>query len=232
MPAGLSKLTLFAVCLFYILLIISCAHVRSQQTASQLCYMCDGAVRAGGAVWNLCRTVGRIEGRCCINDNSSDEYKVFGLDISNCSLSHIDLHEASAAVIIDLSSNPISNLSDFIFQGFSRMEHLILPIQLECPGGNASWDRVEVKRDTRICEGQKNACNQTGHLSWDCPENSLCKPYGPGFFECSCAHNFHGYKCLREGQFPMLEVMAILGGSTVVISALLWATQRRKAKGI
>lgn len=32
----------------------------------------------------------------------------------------------------------------------------------------------------------------------DCPENSLCSPYGPGFFECSCIGNYHGYKCLRE----------------------------------
>lgn len=32
----------------------------------------------------------------------------------------------------------------------------------------------------------------------NCPENSLCAPYGPGFFECSCVENFHGYKCLRE----------------------------------
>lgn len=32
----------------------------------------------------------------------------------------------------------------------------------------------------------------------NCPENSLCAPYGPGFFECSCTDNYHGYKCLRE----------------------------------
>lgn len=43
----------------------------------------------------------------------------------------------------------------------------------------------------------------TSHNYWqftaiNCPENSLCGPYGPGFFECSCADNYHGYKCLRE----------------------------------
>lgn len=32
----------------------------------------------------------------------------------------------------------------------------------------------------------------------NCPEKSLCAPYGPGFFECSCIGNYHGYKCLRE----------------------------------
>ncbi|XP_017565988.1 all-trans retinoic acid-induced differentiation factor [Pygocentrus nattereri] len=238
MPAGISIFTLSALCLFYVLFIFSSVHVHSQHIDShvriqELCHMCGGAVQTGGAVWNLCLTAGRIEGRCCFRNNSSEEHNIFGLDLSNCSLRRIeDLHEASAAVIIDLSSNPVSNLSDFIFQGFNRLTHLILPIKLECPGGNTSWDRVMIKRDTRICEGQRNACNETGQMSWDCPENSFCKPYGPGFFECSCAHTFHGYKCLREGQFPMLKVMAILGGSTVVLSALLWVTQRRKAKGI
>ncbi|XP_036437576.1 all-trans retinoic acid-induced differentiation factor isoform X2 [Colossoma macropomum] len=214
MPAGISIFTLSALCLFYVLFIFSSVHVRSQHIDShvrlqELCYMCGRAVQTGSAVWNLCLTAGRIEGRCCFRNNSSEENNIFGLDLSNCSLSHIeDLYEASAAVMI------------------------ILPIKLECPGGNTSWDKVMVKRDTRTCEGQRNACNGTGQMSWDCPENSFCKPYGPGFFECSCAHTFHGYKCLREGQFPMLEVMAILGGSTVVLSALLWVTQRRKAKGI
>eukprot|EP00064_Thunnus_orientalis_P017487 superscaffoldBa00003726_g17570 len=67
-------------------------------------------------------------------------------------------------------------------------------------------------------------------VSINCPENSLCGPYGPGFFECSCADNYHGYKCLREGEFPLLQVFGPLGASTVVISVLLWVTQRRKVK--
>ncbi|XP_007256710.2 all-trans retinoic acid-induced differentiation factor [Astyanax mexicanus] len=241
MPAGVSASTLSAVYLFYIFLILSGVYVYSQQSEPQFCRLCDGVVQSGSAVWSACLSAGRIEGRCCIrnssssssaDDNGDDEDSIFGLDFSNCSLSRLDdLSEASAAFIIDLSNNPLSNLSDFVFQGFNQLGHLIMPIKLECPGGNTSWDKVEVKGNTRLCEGQKNACNQTG-MSWDCPENSLCMPYGPGFFECTCAQNFHGYKCLREGQFPMMEVMAILGGSTVVISALLWVTQRRKAKGI
>lgn len=40
----------------------------------------------------------------------------------------------------------------------------ILPIKLDCPGGNKSWDRVDTKRDTRLCEGQRNTCNQTGQM--------------------------------------------------------------------
>lgn len=105
----------------------------------------------------------------------------------------------------------------------------ILPIKVDCPGGNTSWDRVDVKNSTRHCQGQRNACNQTGQmcksstlsdppfshccsldlrfyrclfviltLALDCPENSMCMPYGPGFVQCGCTHSFHGYKCLRE----------------------------------
>ncbi|KAM9435391.1 all-trans retinoic acid-induced differentiation factor [Clarias gariepinus] len=223
--------TSFTVYLFNILFILSTIYVDCLSTDAQLCQMCEGAVQNQSAVWSFCQAAeGRIEGRCCFHDA---EENILGLDLSNCSLRQVeDLHAAAAAVIIDLSSNPISNMSDFIFQGFNNLSHLILPINLECPGGNTSWDRVDVKDDTRLCEGQRNACNQTGQMSLDCPENSICMPYGPGFSQCSCVHNFHGYKCLREGNFPMLEVLAILCASTVVVSVLLWITQRRKIKDI
>ncbi|KAK2864011.1 hypothetical protein Q7C36_003165 [Tachysurus vachellii] len=228
MTAGVNVFTFSIVYLFTILIILFSVYVDCQPTDAQLCHMCEGSVQNHSAVWRFCLSGGRIEGRCCFQD----EENILGLDLSNCSLSQVeDLGVASAAVIVDLSSNPISNMSDFIFQGFNHLSYLILPVKLDCPGGNTSWDRVEVNRDTRLCEGQRNACNQTGQMALDCPENSVCMPYGPGFFQCSCARNFHGYKCLREGHFPMLEVMAILGGSTVVVSLLLWITQRRKIKG-
>ncbi|XP_060773646.1 all-trans retinoic acid-induced differentiation factor [Neoarius graeffei] len=229
MTAGVSVSTGSIVYLLSILLIFSPVCIDCELRDVQLCHMCEGSVERNSSVWRFCLPVGRIEGRCCLQDD--EEESILGLDLSNCSLSQVeDLHGASAAVIIDLSSNPISNMSDFIFQGFNHLSQLILPVKLDCPGGNTSWDRVDVKQDTRLCEGQRNTCNQTGQMSLDCPENSVCMPYGPGFFQCSCAHNFLGYKCLRQGYFPMVEVMAILGGSTVVVSMLLWITQRRKVK--
>ncbi|TRY58791.1 hypothetical protein DNTS_009768 [Danionella cerebrum] len=108
----------------------------------------------------------------------------------------------------------------------------ILPSQLECPGGNASWESSEVKHNARICEGQRDVCNQTMKIAWNCPENSFCRPYGPGFFECSCLGDFHGYKCLRQGEFPILEVLGILSASTAVLSSLLWFTQRRRVRSV
>lgn len=49
----------------------------------------------------------------------------------------------------------------------------ILPEEIVCPGGNTSWDKVEVKDGNRICEGQKNICNQTGQLCMFPSDNPL-----------------------------------------------------------
>ncbi|KAF0023496.1 hypothetical protein F2P81_024126 [Scophthalmus maximus] len=184
-----------------ILIFNSCLYASCQRTGLQVCKLCSGPVLNGTAVGQFCSvSAGRIEGRCCLsNDNTTDPERIIGLDLSNCSLTHVeDLHEASTALMIDLSFNPIVNLSDTAFQGFMELNYMIVPGDIACPGGNVSWSKVEVKEGNRLCEGQKNTCNQTGQLSINCPENSLCAPYGPGFFQCSCADNYHGYKCLRE----------------------------------
>lgn len=157
----------------------------------------------------------------------------------------------------------------------------ILPPDVSCPGGNASWEKVDLEEGNRVCRGQIDVCNQTGQLckfptellqmtpgmlliliktsstAFSCPENSLCAPYGPSFFECSCTDDHHGYKCLREvspangtlriqdgawvmslnlyihppqGQFPIIQVFGPLGAFTAAISFLLWFTQRRHVK--
>ncbi|XP_068199203.1 all-trans retinoic acid-induced differentiation factor [Antennarius striatus] len=217
-----------------LLFIISlCFNSSYQLTEKQPCQLCSGTVQNDTAVGHFCsQSAGRIDRRCCLkSDNRTDSERIIGLDLSNCSLTNVEnLLGASTALMIDLSLNPIINISDTIFQGFVELNYLILPQDLLCLGGNTSWEKVEVKDGNRFCEGQKNVCNQTGQLSITCPENSLCGPYGPGFFECSCAGNYHGYKCLREGVFPSLNVFASLGASTVVVTVLLWVTQRRKVK--
>ncbi|XP_069552764.1 all-trans retinoic acid-induced differentiation factor [Brachyistius frenatus] len=212
-----------------------CFNAGYQLTELQVCALCSGTVRNGSAVGPFCsRSAGRIDGRCCFrNVNTSDPEYVIGLDLSNCSLTHVEnLQEASTVLMLDLSHNPTVNISDTVFQGFSELNCIILPEDVDCPGGNISWEKVKVRDGNRLCEGQKSMCNQTGQLSMDCPENSLCAPYGPGFFECSCADSYRGYKCLREGEFPALQVFGPLAASTVVMCLLLWATQRRKAKSL
>ncbi|XP_061602737.1 all-trans retinoic acid-induced differentiation factor [Cololabis saira] len=213
----------------------TCFHASYQLTETQLCSRCDGALLNNTEVGHFCySSAGRIHGRCCLsNDNTSDHERIIGLDLSNCSLTRVeDLEDAYTVVMIDLSLNPIVNMSDTTFQGFRDLNYMILPQKILCPGGNTFWEKVNVTKGNRVCQGQKNTCNQTGQLSMNCPENSLCTPYGPGFFECSCAESFHGYKCLRVGEFPTVTVFGPLAASTVVVSVLLWVTQRRKAKSL
>ncbi|XP_056150673.1 all-trans retinoic acid-induced differentiation factor [Lampris incognitus] len=210
-------------------------YTSCRLTELQICDLCNGTVLSGTAVALRCASsAGRIGGRCCLqNDNATSAEYVIGLDLSNCSLSHVeDLQGASTALVIDLSLNPITNISDSVFQGFIELNYLILPVNLACPGGNTSWEKEEIRGGERLCQNQRSLCNQTGQMSMNCPENSLCAPFGPGFFECSCAENYHGYKCLREGEFPAIQVFGPLGASTVLISVLLWVTQRRKAKTV
>ncbi|CAL1586361.1 unnamed protein product [Knipowitschia caucasica] len=210
-----------------------CFYSASNSSELQVCDLCYGTVRAEGAVGQFCsKSAGRIEGRCCLqNDTAFDHNLIIGLDLSNCSLAQVgNIQDASAARIIDLSLNPKANISDTTFQGFIELDRLILPIHLLCPGGATSWKKIEKNGDQRLCEGQNSMCNQTVQMSTVCPENSQCAPFGPGLSQCSCAADYHGYKCLREGKFPVVQVLGPLGASTVVFSLLMWVTQRRKAK--
>uniref|UniRef100_UPI0037E9AE22 all-trans retinoic acid-induced differentiation factor n=1 Tax=Semicossyphus pulcher TaxID=241346 RepID=UPI0037E9AE22 len=231
MKAGCSQLKSVVLILIFNL----CFYTSFQLTELQVCELCGGTVLNGSAVGQFCASSdGRIHGRCCLRkDDPCVPEHIIGLDLSNCSLTHVEgLQGASRTLMIDVSLNPIVNINDTTFQGFSELNHMILPQEVACPGGNTSWVKVEVKEGNRVCEGQKDMCNQTGQLSTDCPVNSLCAPYGPGFFECSCAGDYHGYKCLREGEFPVLQVFGPLGASTVVLSVLLWVTQRRKVNSL
>ncbi|AWP19954.1 Hypothetical protein SMAX5B_008193 [Scophthalmus maximus] len=163
MKAGCSQLKPVVL----ILIFNSCLYASCQRTGLQVCKLCSGPVLNGTAVGQFCSvSAGRIEGRCCLsNDNTTDPERIIGLDLSNCSLTHVeDLHEASTALMIDLSLNPIVNLSDTAFQGFMELNYMIVPGDIACPGGNVSWSKVEVKEGNRLCEGQKNTCNQTGQL--------------------------------------------------------------------
>ncbi|XP_042659170.1 all-trans retinoic acid-induced differentiation factor [Tyto alba] len=154
------------------------------------------------------------------------------LDLSDCSLRSPPpgFPEAAAAVVVDLTENPLAPLPNGTFLGFTRLQRLAVPLVLECPGGSSAWEEVTTHGSNRLCQGQRNSCNGSGELAWLCPENAVCAPDGPGLVQCLCDSPFHGYKCLRQGTFPVLLFCGILGGVTLSLSLLLWGTQRRKAK--
>ncbi|XP_059325338.1 all-trans retinoic acid-induced differentiation factor [Ammospiza nelsoni] len=198
-----------------------------------VCGLCPGPPRNGSIVSRFCesRRDAESDGRCC-RERGPAPGRLLGLDLSNCSLQSVPpgLAEATAAFVLDLSENPLTAVPSASFRGFTRLQSLVVPPALECPGGSDAWQDVTVDRSSRLCQGQRNLCNSSEQLAWPCPENSVCAPDGPGLVQCLCEGPFHGYRCLREGTFPTLLFGGILGTATVSLSLLLWGTQRRKAK--
>ncbi|KAM9155778.1 all-trans retinoic acid-induced differentiation factor [Pangshura tecta] len=200
---------------------------------SAVCGCCPGPVRSSSSVASYCaaRPALELQGRCCLS-GEPEPGVILGLDLSDCSLTFLcaGFPDASTAVVIDLTENPLGNIPNTSFQGFTRLQSITLPRALECPGGNMAWDLSTAHGDSRTCQGQRSLCNSSGELAWLCPENSRCSPDGPGLVQCLCSGSYHGYKCLREGTFPLLLFYGTLGAVTTTLSLLAWGSQRRKAK--
>ncbi|KAM6434144.1 all-trans retinoic acid-induced differentiation factor [Rhynochetos jubatus] len=205
-----------------------------------VCGLCPGPPQNGSVVARYCasRAGTESEGRCCRERGARPE-RLLGLDLSNCSLRSAPpgLAQAAAVVVLDLTENPLTALPDGSFLGFTRLQHLAVPQPLECPGGAGAWEEVTARGSSRLCRGQRNPCNGSGEPgAWGaappppCPENAACAPDGPGLTQCLCRGPFHGYKCLREGAFPVLLFSGILGAVTLSLSLLLWSTERRTAR--
>ncbi|XP_061317246.1 all-trans retinoic acid-induced differentiation factor [Pezoporus flaviventris] len=214
-------------------LIILLLPLPSTIGGAAVCGSCPGPLRNGSVVAQYCasRPGTESEGRCCWERGVRPE-RLLGLDLSNCSLQNLPpgLAEASSTAVLDLTENPLTTLPNGSFLGFTLLQLLALPLPLGCPGGNSTWEEVTTSGSSRLCQGQRNSCNSSSEPAWPCPENSACAPDGPGLVQCLCNSPFHGYKCLREGTFPVLLFCGVLGATTLSLALLLWGTQRRKAK--
>ncbi|XP_074845185.1 all-trans retinoic acid-induced differentiation factor [Carettochelys insculpta] len=200
---------------------------------SPVCGCCPGPVRNGSSVAQYCRSHPALvlQGRCCLRGDV-EQGLIEGLDLGNCSspLLCAGFQAARRALLIDLTETPLENIPNATFRGFTRLQSISLPLALECPGGSVAWASVTTQGHSRTCRGQRNPCNSSGELAWLCPETSLCAPDGPGLFQCLCSGGHRGYKCLREGTFPLLLFYGTLGAVTTSLALLAWGTQRRKAK--
>lgn len=209
----------------FVFLVMSGAAAAAQL----LCTSCPGEMTNVSEVGRRCAASGaKIVARCCVTGADT----IIGLDLHNCSISHLnpDLHLTAALVAMDLSQNPLQDLPDDAFWGLAGLEYIALPPNVSCPGGDGAWRSVSISAAVRVCQDQRDGCNSTGDLALMCPENSGCAPAGPGYTQCACDPGFSGYKCLREGSFPMLLFSGILASVTLSLSILLWCTQRRKVK--
>ncbi|XP_006835263.1 PREDICTED: all-trans retinoic acid-induced differentiation factor [Chrysochloris asiatica] len=195
----------------------------------EICFQCSGNVQNLSEVALFCKQTPKLmlHARCCLNQKGT----ILGLDLQNCSLKDPGPHfpQAHTAIIIDLQANPLKDDLVNTFRGFTQLQTLVLPQDVNCPGGISAWNTVTTFIDKQTCQGQRNLCNHTGDPEM-CPEHGSCAPDGPGFWQCLCADGFHGYKCMRQGSFSLIVFFGILGSTTLSISILLWGTQRRKAK--
>jgi hypothetical protein len=168
--------------------------------------------------------------RCCL---SSDNYTFIALDLMGLNLtsvpdfSGIDNFNLS---VIDLRHNPqlepSHNNDDFLTLKY--LDQLILPEQFDCPGGHRVWEEINKTSDEHpgnVCTHQKDFCSNSTDI---CDEHiSYCSTNGPNHFLCLCTSDYHGYKCLRNGKFPMVIFFSSTTGVTVLASAFLYLTQRR-----
>nr|XP_033795039.1 all-trans retinoic acid-induced differentiation factor isoform X2 [Geotrypetes seraphini] len=186
--------------------------------AQQVCSRCPGDLRNGSEVASFCHSNPKLElkGRCCLRKQDGSEV-IAGLDLWNCSLTHMDteLQNASTVVVLDLSENPLQNVSDSFFQGFVYLQYLALPLTLDCPGGNVSWENISVDTSERICSQQKDSCNNTAqlrlfphdHVFWD---SELCDSH---MLSTALVHPALESKELLTPLFQVTECKGILGTS-------------------
>uniref|UniRef100_A0A8C9G6F4 EGF-like domain-containing protein n=1 Tax=Pavo cristatus TaxID=9049 RepID=A0A8C9G6F4_PAVCR len=189
-------------------------------TPPLLCGSCPGPPRNGSVVAQYCASrAGReLSGRCCVGRGSGRQH-LLGYGFRD------------RGWWGDLTENPLPALPDGSFLGFTQLQQLAVPLAVPCPGGSGAWEEVTTNGSSRLCRVQRNPCNGSEGLAPLCPENAACAPDGPGLSQCLCGGPFHGYKCLRQGAFPVPLFCSVLGTVTAALSLALWGTQRRHAAG-
>ncbi|XP_023619247.1 all-trans retinoic acid-induced differentiation factor isoform X2 [Myotis lucifugus] len=128
----------------------------------EICIQCPGSVGNRSEVARYCKQTPELmlHARCCLNQNGT----ILGLDLQNCSLKHLgpNFPQAHTAIIIDLHANPLKDDLANTFHGFIQLQTLILPEDVNCPGGINAWNTVTFYPNNQTCEGQRNLCNSTG----------------------------------------------------------------------
>ncbi|XP_027525263.1 all-trans retinoic acid-induced differentiation factor isoform X3 [Corapipo altera] len=94
----------------------------------KVCGSCSGPPRNGSIVSRFCESRGDTEndGRCC-RERGPPPGRLLGLDLSNCSLHSVppELAEATAAIVLDLTENPLTSLPNDSFLGFTHLQLLL-----------------------------------------------------------------------------------------------------------
>ena len=172
---------------------------------------------------------GSLQSRCCVQFNSS---KILAVDLTDMNLNKVpDVNEFVDLInvnVIDLRLNPHLKSSKDDYLGLKSLDYLLLPELFQCPGEKRVWKIIDQTTDPKgvLCRHQKDFCTNS-----TCPiSNSYCLTNGPDHFLCLCQNGYHGYKCLRQGQFPAGKFFSIAVVLTLALSAFLYIIQRKNIK--
>jgi hypothetical protein len=175
---------------------------------------------------------GTLLHRCC---RGTDNKTFLAIDLMEANLTtvpdffnieNLDLH------IIDLRDNPnlTISLNGDEFANLTSLNELLLPDHAECPGGSKAWGNISgtTEPEGYDCLDPIDICSNATDLCVE--DNSVCSLNGPNHYQCLCTTGYHGYKCLRYGAFPTWPFVGSSVGITIVISVILFWTQRRNVK--
>lgn len=180
-------------------------------------------------VADFCKDHGIMLYRCCRSLEDNTTFIAINLiDANLTGFPNFAQYSNWNLSVIDLRLNPdLTALNDSDFLGFLVLDELILPEDLSCPGGERAWEQIDNVTNPSgirclhpkdICVNSKDVCVASG---------SMCVANGLFQFLCKCKPNYHGYKCLRHGQFPSGAFYGSTIGLTIVVSIFLYWTQRR-----
>lgn len=215
--------------LAFVIIFLTGVVVPSKVDLDPICSkLCKGRT-SGGKMQEFCKHNNfTLNGHCCVNDIFTGYSSVVGLDLHSCSLTEslvknsiINLHNLE---YIMLEDNPIMNITSSDLINCTTLEYLSLPSGLSCPGGPEAWRQELVDASLTECWGQLDPCVAR---NLTCPENSHCVHKTFDGTQCLCDEGFHGYKCMNQGTFPLVPFFVGLIVPTVILSILLWFTQRR-----
>lgn len=167
-----------------------------------------------------------MDGRCCIHYNGTSNITL-GMDLSNCGIEELQTEMFAAfnrVEVLMLQNNPFPKFKAMHFVGLTNLIELYLPLlNGTCPGGNESWESIEVQNSVAMCFNEEDTC-KSHNLT--CPPNAICTTAGPGSATCTCVKDYYGYKCMRTGHFPMLVYTVSSAVGITTLSLFLWLMRR------
>lgn len=207
-------------------LLLTLTTVAEEVEGPSVCNSCGGDI-TGTRLWDFCNSDAELKvvGRCCMNSST-----VVGIDLHNCSLTETGLRSTVKNLVnlqyLSVEENPIGNVTVEDLKDQTDLVYFSMPATIACPGGLQLWRSVADKKQPKltICRDLLDPCS-TRNVT--CPEDSHCHHSGLNSTQCLCDDGFHGYKCMNEGEFPIVPFIAGLVAPTVVLSIFLYVTQRR-----